>query len=82
MCSIRRFQSWIAGLEQLQMNKIKAYIEDAFRELIEKVSWPTWSELQSSAIIVMVASFIIAVLIFVMDASFRNLMGLIYKMFY
>jgi len=62
--------------------KIKLYFQEAFNELIHKVSWPTWSELQSSALVVMVASLIIALLIFVMDYSFQNLMDLIYSMFY
>jgi len=62
--------------------KIKLYFQEAFNELIHKVSWPTWSELQSSALVVMVASLIIALIIFVMDYSFQNLMDLIYSMFY
>jgi preprotein translocase subunit SecE len=61
--------------------KIKKYIEEAFQELIYKVSWPTWNELRSSAIVVMVSSLIIAMVIFLMDISFRNLLELIYKMF-
>jgi preprotein translocase subunit SecE len=62
--------------------KLKLYFQEAFNELIHKVSWPTWSELQSSALVVMVASLIIALIIFVMDYSFQNLMDLIYSMFY
>ena len=62
--------------------KIKLYFQEAFNELIHKVSWPTWSDLQSSALVVMVASLIIALLIFVMDYSFQNLMDVIYSMFY
>ena len=62
--------------------KIKLYLQEAFNELIHKVSWPTWSELQSSALVVMVASLIIALIIFAMDYSFQNLMDLIYSMFY
>ncbi|KPK85511.1 MAG: hypothetical protein AMS27_07065 [Bacteroides sp. SM23_62_1] len=62
--------------------KIRTYIEESWNELIHKVSWPTWSELQSSALIVMIASLIIALIIFAMDVSFRNLMELIYSLFY
>jgi len=62
--------------------KIKAYLEETWNELIHKVSWPTWSELQSSALVVMIASLIIAMIIFVMDVSFRNIMELIYGIFY
>ncbi len=64
------------------MNRIKAYFTESYNELIHKVSWPTWNELQASAIVVMVASLIIAAIIAVMDIGFRNLMGLIYSMFY
>ena len=62
--------------------KLKLYFEEAYNELVHKVSWPTWKELQNSAFIVMVASFIIALVIFVMDISFENIMNLVYSMFY
>ena len=62
--------------------KLKLYFQEAFKELIYKVSWPTWSELQNSALVVMVASLLIAITIFAMDYSFQNLMNLIYSMFY
>ena len=62
--------------------KIKSYFKEAYSELMHKVSWPTWNELQSSAIVVMVASLIIALIVFVMDYTFENLMGLIYGLFY
>jgi preprotein translocase subunit SecE len=58
------------------------YFSESYNELINKVSWPTWSELRNSAIVVMVASLIIALLIFVIDSSFRGLMKLIYSFFY
>lgn len=58
------------------------YFNESYNELINKVSWPTWSELRNSAIVVMVASFIIALLIFVIDSSFRGAMKLIYSFFY
>ena len=60
--------------------KIKAYFADVYNELINKVSWPSWSELQSSATIVMIASVIIAIGIFIMDFVFRHIMDLIYSM--
>jgi preprotein translocase subunit SecE len=62
--------------------KIKLYFQEAFDELVHKVTWPTWKELQSSALVVMVASLIISILIFAMDLSFRNMMELIYGLFY
>jgi len=51
-------------------NKIVRYVKESYDELMHKVSWPTWAELQNSAIVVSVASLVIALVIFVMDASF------------
>ena len=62
--------------------KVKLYLQEAYNELVHKVTWPTWKELQNSAMVVMVASFIISLLIFVMDLGFRNIMDFIYGLFY
>ena len=64
------------------MAGIKTYIEDSVDELKNKVSWPTWSELQSSAIVVLVAAFIIAGVIYLMDSAFGNIMKVIYNNIY
>ena len=48
------------------------YIQEAYDELKNKVSWPSWSDLQSSAVIVAVASAVIAIVIFIMDYSLGN----------
>lgn len=53
---------------------LKNYIKESYNELVHKVSWPTWKELQSSAIVVMVASVIIALIVLVMDLGFKHLM--------
>ncbi|TXB65221.1 preprotein translocase subunit SecE [Vicingus serpentipes] len=63
------------------MAKVGTYIQESVDELLNKVSWPTWSELQNSAVIVMIASVIFALIIYVMDTSFSNLMKLIYDLF-
>jgi len=63
------------------MGKIKAYIDDTFSELVTKVSWPTWKELNGSAVIVMVSTLITSLLIFVMDWSFSKIMEMIYGFF-
>jgi len=62
--------------------KFKIYLQEAYDELVHKVTWPTWKELQSSALVVMVASFIISLVIFAMDLSFRNIMDFTYGLFY
>ena len=61
--------------------KIGAYIKGSFDELLNKVTWPTWEELQSSAVVVAVASLIIALIIFLMDSVFSKLMELFYDFF-
>ncbi len=61
--------------------KIQAYIEDSYDELINKVSWPSWSELQSSAIVVSIASLIIAFVVYLMDISFQTLLKQFYTLF-
>ena len=60
---------------------IKGYLEETFNELWYKVSWPTWDELQSSAIVVAIASCMIAIVIYIMDKTFSGIMGLLYSMF-
>ncbi|HPT14545.1 MAG TPA: preprotein translocase subunit SecE [Bacteroidales bacterium] len=59
-------------------NKIAEYVTESYDELIHKVSWPTWSELQNSAVVVSIASLIIALVVFLMDEIFQ--LGL--KQFY
>lgn len=49
------------------MSEKSGYIKEVVDELKNKVSWPTWQELQTSSIIVLVTSVIIALLVFVMD---------------
>ena len=73
------------------MSKFKTYIDETVNEMLHHVSWPTWKELQSNTIIVVVASMIFALLIFVMDFAFgisgeeksvwKGLLGFIYNMF-
>ena len=55
------------------------YIRDSYKELVEKVSWPSFSSLQSSTLVVMIASLIFALIVLAMDMSFEGLMGGIYK---
>jgi preprotein translocase subunit SecE len=63
------------------MSKFKTYIDETTNELLHKVSWPTWSELQSSAIVVAIASVIIAMVVFAMDFTFNKGMEAIYHLF-
>jgi preprotein translocase subunit SecE len=57
------------------------YIKDSYDELMNKVSWPSWSALQSSSIVVAIATIIIALIIYIMDSVFSNAMNLFYSFF-
>ena len=62
-------------------NKVTGYLQETYNELIHKVSWPSWADLQSSSVVVMVASLIIALVVFVMDFGFQNVFEFLYKIF-
>ena len=55
------------------------YIKESYNELVNKVWWPSFAELQSSTIVVMVASAIFAVVVLAMDITFENVMEFIYQ---
>ncbi len=62
-------------------NKLRTYLDEVTDELYHKVSWPTRAELQSSAIVVLIATLIVSLMIFLMDFSFSKIMGVFYNFF-
>ena len=62
----------------VKMRKFINYVKESYAEMTKKVSWPSWDKLQNSAIVVMVASVIFAIVIFAMDFCFQHLMSAIY----
>jgi preprotein translocase subunit SecE len=60
------------------MANVSQYIKESYIELTQKVTWPTWRELQSSAVLVLVAAVIIAMIIFGMD----QIIGILLNKFY
>jgi preprotein translocase subunit SecE len=62
------------------MKKIVNYLKESYNELVHKVTWPTWKDLQSSALVVMVASLIFALIVFAMDTTFQKILEGIYKL--
>ena len=60
------------------MDRIILYIKESYNELVNKVTWPSWSNLYSSTIVVLIASVILALIIFVMDAVSNGLLEQIY----
>lgn len=61
---------------------MKTYIKNSYEELTQKVTWPGWKDLQSQAIVVMIASVIFALVILCMDLAFENIMQAIYRLLY
>ena len=55
------------------------YIKNSYKELVEKVSWPSFAQLQSSTLVVMIASLIFAIVVLAMDMSFEAIMEGVYK---
>ncbi len=63
------------------MSAIKTYFQESYEELVNKTSWPTWSELQKSSVLVAVASVVIALIIFAMDKIISTALELFYSLF-
>lgn len=60
-------------------SKFGTAVKASYIELTEKVTWPTLSELSNSAVVVMIASFIIAIVVWLIDISFENILKFIYE---
>ena len=63
------------------MNKITTYLKESYRELLEKVTWPTWGQLQQSTVIVLVATLLITGVVWVMDLAAQQALKFIYSLF-
>jgi len=61
------------------MSKFGSYIQEAYDELVHKVSWPSWDELQQTTVIVLVALTIVTLVIFGMDAVSEGVLTTIYN---
>jgi preprotein translocase subunit SecE len=60
------------------LKKIVDYCKESYNELVHKVTWPSRTELTGSAVVVLYASLLIALVVFGMDTVFQALMGAIY----
>lgn len=63
------------------MSKFTNYVKDSYHELTQKVTWPTWSNLQQSTIIVLVATIIITLIVWLMDFMSSGALNFIYSLF-
>jgi len=61
------------------MSKFGNYIQEAYDELVHKVSWPSWDELQQTTLIVLVALIFVTAIIFGMDVLSDTVLTFIYK---
>ncbi len=65
------------------MNKVSNYIKESYHELVEKVTWPTWAQLQQSTMIVLIATLVITALVSLMDFAAGGVLKFIYdKLFH
>lgn len=62
------------------MNKITTYFEEAYDELMHKVTWPTFGELQDSAVVVLITAVMISIAVALIDIGFRIGTTALYKM--
>ena len=63
------------------MNSVITYCKESYDELVHKVTWPTNKELTSQAVLVLSASIIIALLVWIIDTAFEWIMKLVYSLF-
>lgn len=62
------------------MNKIGTYFRESYKELTEKVSWPTWPQLQQSTMIVLAATLLLSFIVLGMDFVAANGLKFIYQL--
>jgi preprotein translocase subunit SecE len=63
------------------MNKVSNYIKESYHELVDKVTWPSASQLQQSTAIVLIATVVIMLMVSLMDFASSEVLKLIYSLF-
>ena len=72
----------ISTIEKTTTNmKFVENLKESYTELVHKVSWPTRKELSKSAVLVLIASIILALIVWLMDFSFESIMTFVYGLF-
>ena len=64
--------------EDNMFKKIVNYCKACYDELAHKTTWPSRAQLTHSAVIVLSASLVIAVVVFAMDSLFKWVMSMVY----
>ena len=63
------------------MKKVSNYFRESYTELLHKVTWPTWLQLQQATAIVLIATLIITAIVSVMDFGALSVLKIIYSVF-
>ncbi|GAA4305868.1 preprotein translocase subunit SecE [Nibribacter koreensis] len=63
------------------MEKLRKFFNDTVEEMQYKVSWPTYSELQKSSILVLVGSLVFALIVGAMDLVYDSSLSWFYNQF-
>ena len=63
------------------MDKVKNYINDTVEEMRFKVSWPKFTELQKSSVLVLVGSLVFALVVGAMDFVYDTTLSWFYSQF-
>lgn len=61
--------------------KLVENIKESYTELVHKVSWPNRKELAQSSVVVLIASLILALIVWLMDWCFESIMTFVYGLF-
>ncbi len=61
------------------MSKLGNYVQEAYDELLHKVSWPSWDELQQTTLIVLASLALVTIVIFGLDFGSRQVLTTIYN---
>ena len=56
-------------------------VKESYNELVHKTSWPSRKELAQSSVIVLIASRIRALIVWLMDWCFESIMSFVYGLF-
>jgi len=76
-------------IKKIKMASFGTYIKESYNELVNKVTWPAWKNLQQSSVLVFVASLIISLIVWAMDYVFgmngsddiwKGVIGFIYNL--
>ena len=63
------------------MNKFTSFVKESYQELVERVSWPKWEQLQQSTMIVLGATLFMTAIVALMDLLASTSMKFIYSLF-